>query len=167
MFRNLLAFPLLALIVILQSTVVSQITLLAGFADLVLVVLAAWALNVDESVAWLWGILGSAMVSFVSEMPWIVVFSGYFFVVFLSQVLRRRVWQAPLLAMFSVVLIGGLLMNIFSLLVLNVLGRPLPFLDSLGLVILPSLLLDLIFAIPVFVIVLDMVRWIFPQQEVE
>ena len=167
MFRNLLAFPLLALIVILQSTVVSQITLLAGFADLVLVVLAAWALNVEESVAWLWGILGSAMVSFVSEMPWIVVFSGYFFVVFLSQVLRRRVWQAPLLAMFSVVLIGGLLMNTFSLLVLNVLGRPLPFLDSLGLVILPSLLLDLMFAIPVFVIVLDMVRWIFPQQEVE
>ena len=70
MVRNLIAFPLLALVVIVQSTVISQMTLLAGYADLMLVVLAAWALKADATSAWLWAILGGVMVSFVSGMPW-------------------------------------------------------------------------------------------------
>lgn len=43
--RNLIAFPLLALAIILQSSVVSQIKLISGYADLMLIILAAWALQ--------------------------------------------------------------------------------------------------------------------------
>ena len=53
MFRNLIAFPLLALVVILQSAVISQMPLLAGYADLMLVILAALALKADAASAWL------------------------------------------------------------------------------------------------------------------
>ena len=141
MFRNLIAFPLLALVVIVQSAVISQMTLLAGYADLMLIILAAWALKADASSAWLWAILGGIMVSFVSGMPWFVVVTGYLFVVLIAQILRQRVWQAPLLAMFSVIFVGTLSMNILALLVLNLLGTPLPFGDSLGLIVLPSMLL--------------------------
>ena len=77
MFRNLIAFPLLALVVIVQSAVVSHMTLLAGYADLMLVVLAAWALKAEASFAWLWAILGGIMVSFVSAVPWPVTIFGY------------------------------------------------------------------------------------------
>ena len=111
MFRNLIAFPLLALVVIVQSAVVSRMTLLAGYADLMLVVLAAWALKANASSAWLWAILGGIMVSFVSGVPWPVPMIGYMFVVLLAQLLKQRVWQAPLLAMFSVVFAGTLFMQ--------------------------------------------------------
>lgn len=167
MFRNLIAFPLLALVVIVQSAVVSHMTLLAGYADLMLVVLAAWALKAEASFAWLWAILGGIMVSFVSAVPWPVTIFGYLFVVLLAQLLRRRVWQAPLLAMFSVTFLGTLVMNLFTLLVLNVLGTLLPIGDSLGLVVLPSMLLNLLFAIPVYVMVRDLAQWVSPAQEVE
>ena len=167
MFRNLIAFPLLALVVIVQSAVVSHMTLLAGYADLMLVVLAAWALKAEASFAWLWAILGGIMVSFVSAVPWPVTIFGYLFVVLLAQLLRRRVWQAPLLAMFSVTFLGTLVMNLFTLLVLNVLGTPLPIGDSLGLVVLPGMLLNLLFAIPVYVMVRDLAQWVSPAQEVE
>ena len=70
MFRNLIAFPLLALVVIVQSAVISHITLLAGYADLMLVILAAWALKAEASSAWLWAVLGGIMVYFVSGLPW-------------------------------------------------------------------------------------------------
>ena len=119
MFRNLIAFPLLALVVILQSAVISQMTLLAGYADLMLVILAAWALKADASSTWLWAILGGVMVAFVSGMPWPLIMIGYLFVVLLAQILRQRVWQAPLLAMFSVIFLGTLFMDILTLLVLN------------------------------------------------
>jgi rod shape-determining protein MreD len=167
MFRNLIAFPLLALILILQSAVISHITLLSGYADLMLVVLAAWALKADAVASWLWAILGGIMVSFLSGMPWPVILVGYLFVVLLAQLLRQRVWQAPLLAMFSVTFIGTLVMNILALLVLNLLGTPLEFSDSLGLVVLPSMLLNLLIAIPVYVIVRDLAQWISPMQELE
>ncbi|MFL7868762.1 MAG: hypothetical protein AB8I58_08040 [Anaerolineales bacterium] len=167
MFRNLIAFPLLALVVIVQSAVVSHMTLLAGYADLMLVVLAAWALKAEASSAWLWALLGGVMVSFVSGLPWLIIIFGYLFVVLLAQLLRRRVWQAPLLAMFSVTFIGTLIMDLFTLIMLNVLGTPLPIGDSLGLIVLPSMLLNLLFAVPVYVMIRDLAQWVSPVEEVE
>jgi len=52
--RTLIAFPVLILAVILQSAVISRITLLAGCADLMLVILAAWALQTDIDASWQW-----------------------------------------------------------------------------------------------------------------
>ena len=167
MFRNLIAFPLLALVIIVQSTVISRMTLLAGYADLMLVVLAAWALKADASSAWLWAILCGVMVSFVSRLPWPVAMTGYLFVVLLAQLLRQRVWQAPLLAMFSVTFIGTLTMDVLALIILNLLGTPLPIGESLGLIVLPSVLLNLLFAVPVYAMVRDLAQWVSPVQEVE
>jgi rod shape-determining protein MreD len=167
MVRNLIAFPLLAMVVIVQSSVISQMTLLAGYADLMLVVLATWAIKADAVVAWLWAILGGTLVSIVSGMPWPITVAGYLFVVFLAQYLRQRIWQAPLLALFSVIFIGTLLMNILALFALSLLGTPLPIGDSLGLVVLPSALLNLLFAIPVYVMMRDLAQWVIPVQEVE
>jgi rod shape-determining protein MreD len=167
MFRNLIAFPLLALVVIVQSAVISQMTLLAGYADLMLVVLAAWALIADASSAWVWAIVGGIMVSFVSGMPWPVAMTGYLFVVLLAQLFKQRVWQAPLLAMFSIIFLGTLSMDTLALLVLNILGTPLPLGDSLGLIVLPRVLLNLLFSIPVYAVVRDMAQWVSPVKEVE
>lgn len=167
MLRNLISFPLLALVVILQSAVISRITLLAGYADLMLIVLAAWALQAEVSSAWQWAVLGAIMVSFVSGMPWFVFLVGYLGVVLLALLLQRRVWQAPMLAMFSVTFLGSLFMNLIALIVLQLSGRPLPFGDSFGLIVLPSLLLNLLFAIPVYVVMRDLARWISPVLEAE
>lgn len=167
MFRNLIAFPLLALVVIVQSAVVSQMTLLAGYADLMLIVLTAWALKTDASSAWVWAILGGIMVSFVSGMPWPVTMAGYFFVVLLAQLFKQRVWQAPMLAMFSVIFLGTLSMDTLALLVLNLLGTPLPLGDSLGLIVLPRVLLNLLFSIPVYAVVRDLAQWVSPTKGVE
>ena len=167
MYRNLIAFPLLALVVIVQTTIISRMTLLSGYADLMLVVLAAWALKADASTTWLWAILGGIMISFVSSMPWPVPITGYLFVVILAQLLRRRVWQAPLLALFSVIFIGTLSMNGLTIFLLNFLGTPLPIGDSLGLIVLPSTLLNLLFAMPVYFIMRDIAQWVSPATEVE
>jgi rod shape-determining protein MreD len=167
MFRNLIAYPLLALVVIVQSAVISQMTLLAGYADLMLVFLAAWALKAEATSAWIWAILGGIMVSFVSGMPWPVHMTGYLFVVLLAQIFKQRVWQAPLLAMFSVIFLGTLTMDVLTLLVLSLLGTPLPLGDSLGLVVLPRVLLNLLISIPVYAVVRDLAQWVSPVKEVE
>ena len=58
-------------------------------------------------------------------------------------------------------------MNVLALIVLNLSGTPLPIADSLGLVLLPSVLLNLLFAVPVYVMMRDLAQWVNPVQEDE
>ncbi len=164
--RNIIAIPLIGMAVILQSAIVSQFTLLSGFADLLLVMLAAWALQEGVTTAFQWAFLAGVMESFVSHMPWFILLSGYFLVVFLALLLQRRVWQAPLLAMFSVTFLGTLFMHILSFVYLRLSGDPIPFGDSMGLITLPSLLLNLLLSIPVYGLMRDLAHWVFPSMEV-
>jgi hypothetical protein len=165
--RNIIAFPLLLLAVILQSSIVSQVKLLSGYADLVLLMLGAWALQKHVKSAWHWAALACAFLAFVSNMPWVVVVIGYFAVVYIAQALQRRVWQAPLLAMFSVTFIGTLFLHLLSFVVLKVLGTPFLFGDVIGLITLPSLLLNMLFSIPIYTFMRDLARWVYPAEEYE
>jgi len=165
--RNLIAVPVIVLTVILQSAVVSRMNLLAGYADLTLVMLAAWALQDNVDSAWHWAVVTGILVGFVSKIPWVVPVISYLIIVALAKVLQQRVWQAPLLAMFSVTFIGTIVSNLFSLVVLRFLGTPFVVGDALGLLVLPGVLLNMLFAIPVYVVIRDLAKWAYPNAEVE
>jgi hypothetical protein len=163
--RNLVAIPLLALVVIVQSAIVPAFSLLAGYADLPLVLLAAWALQEGVTTSLQWAFLGSLMISLVSHLPWFVYLSGYIGIVALARVLQGRVWQVPLLAMFTVTFLGTLLMHILSFAYLRLIGGSISISDSLGLVTLPTMLLNLLVAMPLFGMMRDLAHWIFPVPE--
>jgi len=165
--RNLIAIPVIVLAVILQSAVVSRMTLLAGYADLTLVMLAAWALQDGVESAWHWATATGILVGFVSGIPLIVPLISYLVVVALANILQRRVWQAPLLAMFSVTFLGTMVSNLLSLVVLRFSGDPFVIGDALGLLVLPSVFLNMLFAIPVYAVMRDLAKWAYPAPEVE
>ena len=165
--RNLIAFPLLGLAVILQSSVISQIRLLSGYADLPLVMLAAWSLQQRVKSAWHWALLACVMLGFVSKLPWPVTVIGNLTLVFVAQALQRRVWQAPLLAMFSLTFAGTLFMDLLSFGMLRILGTPFLFGDVMSLITLPNLLLNMLFSIPVYAFMRDLAHWVYPIEEYE
>jgi len=165
--RNLVAIPVIILTVILQSAMVSRIYLLSGMADLPLVMLAAWALQDEVESAWHWAVAFGLMVGFVSGIPWYVPVIGYVIVVALAQVLQKRVWQAPLLAMFSVTFSGTIILSLLSFAVLRISGVVLSLEDVLGLLVLPGVLLNMLLAIPVYAVMRDLSRWVYPSPEVE
>ena len=165
--RNLIAVPVILLAVTLQSAIVSRVTLLSGIADLPLVMLAAWAMQEEVETAWHWAIAAGVLVGFVSGLSWVVPVLSYLFVIALAQVLQRRVWQAPLLAMFSITFLGTIGLSFFSLVVLRFSGIALPVVDVFGLVTLPGILLNMLLAVPVFAVMRDLARWVYPAPEVE
>lgn len=165
--RNLIAVPVLLLAVILQSSIVSRVTLLSGIADLPMVMLAAWAMQDEVETAWHWAIAMGILVGFISGLSWLVPLLSYLFVIALAQVLQRRVWQAPLLAMFSVTFLGTIGSSFFSVVVLRFSGISLPVADVFGLLTLPAILLNMLLAIPVFAVMRDLARWVYPVSEVE
>ncbi|MBN2116087.1 MAG: hypothetical protein JW730_05940 [Anaerolineales bacterium] len=165
--RNIVALPVILFSVILQSAIISRVYLLSGIADLPLVMLAAWALQEEVDSAWQWAVATGLLVGFISGIPLIVPVLGYIAVVVLAQIFQRRVWQAPLLAMFSITFLGTIVVSVLSLVVLRFLGVPLPISDVLGLLTLPSVLLNMLLAIPVYAVMRDLARWVYPSLEVE
>jgi len=121
--------------------------------------------NVDSS--WHWAAAMGILVGFVSALPWYVPVISYLFVVALAQMLQRRVWQAPLLAMFSVTFLGTIFLNILTYLVMQIGGVAMPFENVVGLLVLPGVLMNLLLAIPVYAIMRDLSRWVYPSPEVE
>lgn len=165
--RNLVAVPVILLTVILQSAVISRVYLLSGIADLPLVMLAAWALQDGVDSAWHWAIATGLLIGFVSGISWTVPVAGYVAVVVLAYLFQRRVWQAPLLAMFSITFIGTIIVSLLSFGVLQFAGVNLPVSDVLGRVMLPGVLLNMLLAIPVYAVMRDLARWAYPAPEVE
>ena len=165
--RNLVAIPVILLTVILQSAVISRVYLLSGIADLPLVMLAAWALQDGVDSAWHWAISIGLLIGFISGISWIVPVAGYVAVVVLAYLFQRRVWHAPLLAMFSITFIGTIIVSFLSVGVLSFSGVDLPISDVLGLVVLPGVLLNMLLAIPVYAVMRDLARWVYPTPEVE
>jgi len=165
--RNLVAVPVILLTVILQSAVISRVYLLSGIADLPMVMLAAWALQEEVDSAWQWAAAIGLLVGFVSGISWMVPFFGYMAVVALARIFQRRVWQAPLLAMFSITFLGTILVSILSIATLRLAGVPFPISDVLGLLTLTGVLLNMLIAIPVYAVMRDLARWVYPSPEVE
>jgi len=161
---TLLAVPILGILLMLQTAVLSDIMLLHGTTDLVLVAVIAWALNKRVESAWQWGIIGGLLVTIVSGLPLGVGLIGYPLAVGIAILLRQRVWQIPVLAMFVSTILGTLVLHILTLIALRVTGTPLPMIESLELVTLPSILLNLLAAIPLFAIFSDLADWLYPEE---
>ena len=162
--KALLAVPVLGSLLIFQSAVVSQFPLLHGTADLVLIAVVAWAIQKNVESAWQWGIIGGLMIGFVSEIPLVVPLVGYLLAVGLTVALRQRVWQIPILAMLVATFFGTLAVNLATFTVLRIGGTPLPVFESLNLVVLPSLVLNLLLSFPFYIVLGDLAKWLYPEE---
>ena len=141
--------------------IVSRIPLLGGYADLMLVVLAAWSLQERVETSWHWAIFGGLLIGWTSALPWFIPVLSYLLMVALMRLLVRRIWQAPLLAIFVVVSFGSITSHLLSVLTLQLMGSPLLIGDALSVVTLPSLFLNLFLALPAFPIFRDLAVWVY------
>ncbi len=67
--------------------------------------------------------------------------------------------------MFSVTFLGTIFMHLLTFGYLRLTGDPLPFNDTMSLITLPSVLLNMLIAIPLYGAVRDLAHWVFPAVE--
>lgn len=159
----LIAIPLFSFLIIIQSAVLSWVPLVYGTADLILLAIVAWALQKRVNTAWHWSIVGGLIYSFVSGLPTGVPLVGYLFATGLALRLRRRVWQTPVLAMFLTIFISTVVINLINFTALKLIGNPIVLLEILELITLPSLLLNLVLALPAYILFADLAKWLHPE----
>lgn len=160
----LLAIPVLVLALMIQTAIISRMTLLNGSADIIMLILAAWALQERVRSAWIWGAAAGLLVGSVSGVPWYIYFIGYLVVVAFARLLTRRIWQAPLLAMFTVTFAGTILILMLTFVQRSLFEVPLVFGDVFTQIVLPSLLLNLMLAIPIRSLIQSLAESIYPAE---
>ena len=164
MLATLLAIPILGSLLVLQSVIFSRITLLQGTTDLVLLAILSWSLQNRVQTAWHWCIIGGLLVSIASALPFWAVLGGYLLAVWLALMLRQRVWQVPLLAMFIATFLGTVIVHTITFVVLRLTGTALPWLGSINLITLPIVLLNLLLAIPIYALLGDLAKVLYPEE---
>lgn len=162
---TLIAFPAVLILFMMQIGIFSNLTLLHGAPDVVLVSVIAWALNERVKTGLLWGILAGVLVGFVSALPFVAVLAGYVAITGFAKLLQRRVWQAPLLAMFMTTLLGTLLMAGIAIMNLSVESGGFSLQEALSQIVLPTILMNLMISLPIHFIFIDFADWVYPLED--
>ena len=158
-----LAIPILALMVIVQSAVFSQVHLLYGTVDLVLLIVVAWAVQERVTTAWHWGIIAGLLASLATAVPALAIIPAYVLITGVAIYLRRIFWQRPLLAMIAATVFATLITHAISVAALVINGTPIPLIEAFYLITIPSALLNLLLAVPVYALIGDLANWLYPE----
>lgn len=161
---NLIAFLSLLVAVILQTTILVRINILHGAADLVLLTLVAWIIHEQVNAEFRWGLVAGLLVGIASALPFWLTAIEYVLVVMVFGAIESRVWQAPLLLLFSSVFLGTFIINSMDFLYIWITGVPLNGDEVFNLVILPSLILNVILALPIYSIMGELAKQVYPPE---
>jgi len=160
----ILSIPTLGLIAILQSAVVSRLPLNRGIADLVLVVLVAIALQKTVTTSWQWSIVGGLFMDFLSGLPFGIFTVSYLLATGLALIIRDRIWRFSFLMQLLVVLFGTMFSHALSFIVLFLQGSDISLGTVLQVVTLPSVILNFMISLPIFILTQDILEQVNPQE---
>ena len=161
---GLTAVLLLSISMVLQNTIVTRLQMLEGAADLVLLVLLSWVLLSDQKQHWQYGLFAGLLVGVSSAIPWWIPVLTYTIFVVLVTFVQRRIWQVPVWLLLTATFFGTILIYGVELLFRWVTGVPLDLVEVLNIVILPSVVLNMLAALPVYGLVGEVTKRIFPKE---
>jgi rod shape-determining protein MreD len=151
-----LVVPFLALIALLQATIVPHFAIWGVFADLPLLVVVSWGLLRGPREGIIWGFIAGFAVDLFSGAPFGAATLSLMAVGFLCGLGEAAVFRGHLVLPLLIIFLATLLYDLIFLLVVRISGAPVAWIDSLVRLILPSALLNVVLTPVVFLLV----RWL-------
>jgi hypothetical protein len=161
---TLIGLPVMLLVVLAQSSVVSRLSLGYGKADIVMLTIIAWTLQDRVTSHWQWAIMGGILVSLISAVPFYSFLISYLIIVLVCKLLKRNIWQMPIVVYLICVILGTFIEDGISWVGLTFSGINLPLTQSILTVVLPSLLFNTLLAIPIYFGLSDLARFAYPKR---
>lgn len=154
-----LVVPLLVIVSVLQTTLVPHLAIWGVFADLPLLVVVSWSLLRGAREGMIWGFVAGLVVDLLSGAPFGAATLSLIAVGFLSGLGEATVFRThvalPLVAMF----LATILYDLIFLLIVQISGQAVSWLDSLFRVVLPSAALNAVLTPIVF----GAMRWLYTR----
>jgi hypothetical protein len=161
---GLTAVLLISISMVLQNSIVTRLQMLEGAADLVLLVLVSWIMLSDRKHHWQLGIFAGLLVGLSSAIPWWIPVVSYTIFVLAVTYVQRRVWQVPIWLMLTATFFGTLVIYSVEVFYLWITAVSLNLVEVLNIVILPSVVLNMLAALPVYGLVGEIAKRIFPKE---
>jgi rod shape-determining protein MreD len=161
----ILGIPLILLSSILETSLISRYQLLHGTADIVMLIVLAWALQEKTKGAWVWAVFAGLIMSLFTGLPFFVPLAAYLLITWFAKLLHRRIWQMPLLVMLALTLVGTILDHALSLVTMSIKGLQFSWASAITQITLPSILLNLLWALPIYWLITAIANRMYPKLE--
>lgn len=165
--ETVLSSLLIVIFTSLQLAVVSRLPLQHGMADIVLLFIIAWSLNRQAKRFYIPALIAGIVITLISSVPVPGVLIAYILAAILTRVLVNRLWEMPLFSMLIITIIATIAQHLIYIIISQVGGIPIPLSQSLSQITLPSVFLNVILALPVYLIVQDTQKYIYQEVEYE
>jgi len=144
----LLGFAGISLLAVLQSSLINHLRLLDGRPDLILLAITGWALTGHGRQAMLFGFVGGFALDLFSEVPLGVSSAALVSIGALVSYSEGRFWGVHPLMQLAAVLAASGVFYAAQLASLGIAGHPFDLLLVANRIVLPSLFLNLVLALP-------------------
>jgi rod shape-determining protein MreD len=144
----LIGIPVIALLAILQTSLVSHLRLLEGRPDLVLLAVVAWALTGRGNEAMVLGFVGGLFLDAFSVVPLGVSSAAYVIVAAIASYSEGQFWGINPIMQLAAILVGSMVYYATIIITLVAIGQPVDLQVALGRIVLPSLFVNLLLTLP-------------------
>ena len=159
-----LSLPILALAIVIQTTVVPQIRFWDGGPDLVFLFVLAWSINAPLEHGVSWALVGGIMQDLMSVAPVGMSSIGLVMIVFAVHGLSRQFHRVGVFLLVGLTLAGSLFQQMLVWLLFAVLGFNSNLVDDFTYVIVPTIIYNLALILPVYVVVRIIQRRVTPRR---
>lgn len=128
-----------------------------------MLILLAWVSREGIEYAWHWGFLAGLAVGIASALPLWIPLLTYVGITALAEFTKARIWQVPIFSFFILTLLGTLIIQSVFYIYLIIVGSTITFGEAFNLVILPTGVLNLLLALPVYTLIGEIVDRLYPS----
>ena len=161
-----LVVPLLVIVAVLQTSVIPHLAVWGVFADLPLLVVVSWGLLRGAREGVVWGFVVGIALDSLSGAPFGAATLSLMAAGALSGLGEATVVRARFVFPSVAVFLATFLSSVVFMLVVNISGRAVPWLDALWHIVLPSALLNAALAPLVFLLIRGLHTWL-GREEIE
>lgn len=152
----LVGLPLLAFAAVLQATLLNQFRVFGGTLDLVLLLCLNWTFVGEWRSGTIWALMGGVCLDLLSGGPFGANALVLVLVAYGASLSEGRFYSSHVLLPLASALLGTVMYHGLYLLILAVSGHTVDWVLSLSQVTLPTVLLNILFMLPVY----QFVRWL-------
>jgi rod shape-determining protein MreD len=160
----LIGIPLVALLAIVQSSLLATLRILDGSADLVLIAVVSWSLTGRMHESMVLALAGGLFLDLLSGGPFGLTAIGLILVAYLVSFLEGRFWEANFLIPLGVMAAAAAIYHADLALAAAVTGRPIDIPLAVSRVFLPSAFLDVMLSLPAAQLAVRMREALFPAR---
>lgn len=162
--RNLVPLILFISAMMVQNTIITRLNMLYGAADLMMLVLLSWVLHTTEGSHWRWGVVVGLLVGVSSAVPFWLPVIGYVVLVVVVDFVQQKIWEVPIWLLLISTFVGSFFIYGIEVVYLWISGVPLDLVEVINIVILPSLVLNMLVVLPVYGLVGEVAKSVYPRE---